>query len=49
MNPVALFLLVLAVGFGVGWLILGGLNIFWLLGLACVLASLFIQCRWAER
>lgn len=51
MNPLALFLLVLAVGFGVGALIIfaltgGGLNVFWLLGIFAVIAALAVQTFW---
>ncbi len=52
MNPVAVFLLVLAVGFAVGAVILppttGPYNVFWLLGLGSVLASLAIQTTGAR-
>ena len=51
MNPLALFLLILGVGFGVGALIVfaltgGGLNVFWLLGVFSVIGSLAIQTLW---
>lgn len=51
MNPLALFLLVLGVGFGIGALIIfaltgGGLNVFWLLGVFSMIGSLAIQSLW---
>lgn len=51
MNPLALFLLIIGVGFGIGALIIfaltgGGLNVFWLLGVFSIIAALGVQTFW---